>query len=84
MKDLRKDIQAAINRNNAESGSDTPDFILADYLLAVLSAYDNALARREAWYGMKMTITHDDFRKTEHTTADAPNRDAGNVGEKPL
>ncbi len=48
---LREDIEQAINRANAESGSDTPDFILAEYLMNCLHAFDSAVARREKWYG---------------------------------
>lgn len=48
---LREEIQHAINCNSAESGSDTPDFILAEYLTDCLAAYDRALVAREKWYG---------------------------------
>ena len=51
MNDLRKDIETAINRHSAENGSDTPDFILAEYLIACLAAYDQAVTAREKWYG---------------------------------
>jgi hypothetical protein len=34
-----------------EDGSDTPDFILAQYLNGCLDAYNAALTKREAWYG---------------------------------
>ena len=49
--DLRKEIEAAINRNSAENGSDTPDFILAEYLTDCLEAFDKAVTRRKQWYG---------------------------------
>jgi hypothetical protein len=51
MGDLRKDIEDAINRNSAENGSDTPDFILAQYLTDCLAAFDSAVSLREKWYG---------------------------------
>jgi hypothetical protein len=51
MSDLRKEIESAINRCSAENGSDTPDWILADYLIGCLSAYDVAVTAREKWYG---------------------------------
>ena len=51
MSKLRQDIQRAINCNSAENGSDTPDFILAEYLSDCLAAYDRAVAAREKWYG---------------------------------
>jgi len=51
MSKLRKDIEHAINCNSAENGSDTPDFILAEYLTNCLAAYDKAVTAREKWYG---------------------------------
>ena len=46
-------IRHAINCTAAENGSDTPDFILADYLMAALDAFDAAVRVREEWYGRK-------------------------------
>lgn len=48
---FRKDLEHIINCNSMEGGSDTPDFILAEYLADCLQAYDRALAAREKWYG---------------------------------
>ena len=50
MNDLRKKIESAINSTSAENGSDTPDFILAEYLTDCLAAYDKAVTAREKWY----------------------------------
>lgn len=54
MSKLRKEIERAINRNSAENGSDTPDFILAEYLTDCLSAYDRAVVAREKWHGRQV------------------------------
>lgn len=51
MTKLQTAIQHAINCASAENGSDTPDFILAEYLTDCLAAYDRALVAREKWYG---------------------------------
>lgn len=48
---LRKDLAAVLNRHSAENGSDTPDFILADYLMGCLDAFNATAKRREEWYG---------------------------------
>ncbi len=50
---LRKEIEQAINKNSLENESDTPDFILAEYLTDCLRAFDKAVNRREKWYGRK-------------------------------
>lgn len=39
-----------INAHNAESGSNTPDFILAEYLTDCLDAFDRAVTARQKWY----------------------------------
>lgn len=36
-----------INRHRLENASDTPDFILANYLMDCLAAFDNAVIARE-------------------------------------
>jgi hypothetical protein len=46
---FRMEIENAINRHSMENGSDTPDFILADYLCDCLAAFDRAVGRRNAW-----------------------------------
>lgn len=51
MTDLRKQIEHAINSASAENGSDTPDFILAEFLTGCLRAFDSAVRDRERWYG---------------------------------
>lgn len=39
-----------INRHCVENGSDTPDFILRDYLVACLHAFESAMRHRRSWY----------------------------------
>lgn len=51
---LRDELRAAINRASAENSSNTPDFILAEYLTTCLAAFDLAANRRDDWYGVKL------------------------------
>lgn len=53
---LRQKLEQAINSVSAENGSNTPDFILADYMMACLAAFDCATVRRDEWYGLKPAI----------------------------
>ncbi len=53
MSEFKEQLSALINRHNRESNSDTPDFILAEYLSRCLEAFDWATRRRESWYGLK-------------------------------
>lgn len=48
---LESDIRKILNRHSAENGSNTPDYILAGYLLACLDAFDAAVLARESWHG---------------------------------
>ena len=48
---LRDEIESVLNKHSAENGSGTPDFILAQYLIDCLKAFDNAATRRVEWYG---------------------------------
>lgn len=45
-------IAEVINRYSKENGSNTPDMLLAEYLIRCLEAFDVCSNRREAWYGV--------------------------------
>jgi len=47
---LQEEIMIAINKNSAENKSNTPDFILAQFLMMCLSAYNNAVEMRDRWH----------------------------------
>lgn len=47
---FRGELEKLINAHSMESYSDTPDFILAEYLVDCLKAFDRASKRREEWY----------------------------------
>jgi hypothetical protein len=49
--ELERDITITLNRHSAENNSNTPDFILAQYLLGCLAAWNTAVQQRETWYG---------------------------------
>lgn len=48
---FRKELEALINRHSRENVSDTPDFILAEYLQGCLENFDRTVRRREDFYG---------------------------------
>ena len=48
---LRQEISAVLNKYSKENGSNTPDFVLADYLMNCLTAFDKAIKDRDQWYG---------------------------------
>lgn len=46
-KDFRKELEHLINRHSLENGSNTPDFVLANFLCNCLAAFDAAVNRRD-------------------------------------
>jgi hypothetical protein len=55
---LQTELAQTLNRYSAENGSDTPDFILAQYLTDCLEAWNRAVQAREKWYTRSETIHH--------------------------
>ena len=50
--ELIRDIACAINKNSVEHiGGDTPDFILAEYLVSCLEQFGETVKQRSDWYG---------------------------------
>ena len=49
MKDFREKLERLINNESMENGSNTPDFILAEYLTDCLQAFNCAVNKREEW-----------------------------------
>jgi len=52
-KSFQAELETLINRHSIENGSDTPDFLLAEYLCDCLASYEVAVTKREVWYGRK-------------------------------
>ncbi len=53
--EFRRRIEAVINDCSMENESDTPDFILADYLKNCLEAFDRAVNARRNWHSKEST-----------------------------
>lgn len=51
MTSLENAICSTLNRACAENDSDTPDFILAQYLMGCLAAFNTAVQQRETFHG---------------------------------
>lgn len=50
MSDFQDKLAALLNEYSAENGSDTPDFILAQFLNDCLLAWDKSVSARTRWY----------------------------------
>lgn len=55
--EFRKELENLINRACMENGSDTPDFILADYLVSCLTSFNEITKRRDKWHGFSPFAT---------------------------
>ena len=51
---FEQNLRSLINAYSLEGTSDTPDFILAQYLISCLAAYEAAIKRRDHWYGDRL------------------------------
>lgn len=51
MTDFEKELEALINKHSMENASNTPDWVLAQYLNGCLEAFNLAVQLRENWYG---------------------------------
>lgn len=50
--DLRSELSSLLNRFSRENFSNTPDFILRDYLWDALNAFERSVKCRDEWYGI--------------------------------
>jgi hypothetical protein len=53
-----EELQNLLNRHSIENESDTPDWILAEYIRKTLEAWNDSVLQRDKWYGHK-TLTRD-------------------------
>jgi len=48
---LEQELAAVLNRFSQENASNTPDYILAQFMLGCLASFNTAVQQRETWYG---------------------------------
>lgn len=54
--DFVSELRDLLNRQSRENESDTPDFILAEYMTNCLTAFERAVRDRDRWHGPQPTI----------------------------
>jgi len=79
MMTFEEEICAVINRHSQENLSNTPDFILASYLMDCMNTFDVSVNAREAWYGCETSevqehLPHDPSEPCEVCTPTALDR----------
>ena len=58
MSRFKDELSSLINRHSKENGSNTPDFILAQYLEGCLEVFEAASQQRETWHGRDARPSH--------------------------
>lgn len=53
---FQRDLQHLINAHSLENGSNTPDHLLAEYLIHCLQGFNTTVGMREIWYGRRELI----------------------------
>lgn len=57
MGNFEEELRELLNRYSMENDSDTPDFILANYLSRCLDNWNQTMTERENWYAEPMPET---------------------------
>ena len=61
MSGLRKELEELINKHSIENGSNTPDFMLADYLKGCLDTFNQIICARDKWYSVHLEPCNSHF-----------------------
>ena len=46
-----RELSSVINKHSVENRSDTPDFMLAEFMAGCLNVYENTIRNRGDWFG---------------------------------
>lgn len=60
---FEQELRKLINSHSIENESNTPDHILAQYMLSCLAAYTNAINNRDDWYAIDVMKTYGENRE---------------------
>ena len=85
MSTFRRTIEEVINCHCKENESNTPDFILANYLCNCLDAFTLATKSRDKWYSVNLEPCNSHFIEeapTKNQGGDGQHRTT-NAGQKP-
>lgn len=51
MNRIQHELSSAVNHSSMENGSNTPDWIIGEFLTTMIGALDRAILQRDKWYG---------------------------------
>ena len=52
MGDFRAELVTLLNKHSMENESNSPDFVLANYMILSLDAFEQATRQRDRWYNL--------------------------------
>jgi hypothetical protein len=58
---FQQDLENLINSHSLENYSDTPDFILAQFIVKCLEAWNDAVCTRDKWYDFQNMFNSDEL-----------------------
>ena len=63
--EFRSELKHLLNKHSIEGASNTPDHVLADYLIRCLDNFTETTQNRESWYGVKLRpgVSSDNIRQ---------------------
>ena len=67
---FKRELKKLINQHSRENESDTPDFILAQYMLSCLEAYEKAIKLRDEWFDYEPWTKEETEEEEEETEED--------------
>lgn len=57
--ELEEKLSSLLNSESRENDSNTPDYILAEFMMNCLDAFELASNKREVWFGITLDILND-------------------------
>ncbi len=51
---FERELQSLLNSHSKENESNTPDFLLSEFLMGCLKAYNTALKKRDKWFNINV------------------------------
>lgn len=55
--DFEKDLSVVLNKHSMDAGANTPDYVLARYLIRCLDNFREVNDERENWFGTPLRVS---------------------------
>lgn len=81
---FENDLRILINTYSRENTSNTPDFVLAQYLEGCLTAFDTAMQQRDKWHGLNTILQGNGYVADGVLPVETPREDHKTIDKVPL